>query len=226
MHPSWGMWNIPERDLGLLRDYLLPGKDLIELGCGQGHNAVGFAEHELNVLGVDVSREQLSRAIGHPGVKYVLSPAERIPAQDGSVDIVTSDHGAFDYSPPKLLLQEVARVLKPGGVLAFCTFSPIAYTCFDQGSGTLGERLVNDYPSNLFYYDGSITSSQMSYSSWVTMIHSFGFSILRLEELLAPSGSPSYFNELVSAEWGTRWPLEIAWLIQKNAESRDMVPVP
>jgi SAM-dependent methyltransferase len=216
IHPSWGMWSIPEQALGLLGEYLTPGKHLVEMGCGQGYNAVGFAKHDIEVLAVDVSTEQLSRAIKDPRVRYVLSPAERVPTPDASIDIVTSDHGAFDYSPPQLLLKEAYRILRPGGVSAICTISPLAYTCFDAAKGKVSECLVNDYPNNSIYYDGTVTSSQLSYSQWVKAIQCAGFSILRLEELLAPPGSSAYFNDLVTAEWGCRWPLEIAWVIRKT----------
>ncbi|MFO1540732.1 MAG: hypothetical protein ACKOTZ_09890 [Chloroflexota bacterium] len=33
--PSWGIWGIPDADLGLLAD--VAGRDVIELGCGTGY---------------------------------------------------------------------------------------------------------------------------------------------------------------------------------------------
>ena len=32
-HPTWGIWSVPESQIGMLPDDLM-GKDVIELGCG------------------------------------------------------------------------------------------------------------------------------------------------------------------------------------------------
>src|SRR5437660_3859619 len=74
MHPSWGIWHIPEANLGLLTNELRPGRQLVDLGCGPGHDAVAFAQYGVDVLAVDISMEQINRAIQHPRVKYTLAP--------------------------------------------------------------------------------------------------------------------------------------------------------
>ena len=49
---------------------------------------------------------------------WVRADALRLPFRDGSVDVVTSSLGLVVVTPLTQVLEEVARVLRPGGVLA------------------------------------------------------------------------------------------------------------
>ena len=55
------------------------------------------------------------------GVDFPLihASAEEIPLPDASFDVVFSDHGALSWADPHVVVPEVARVLRPGGILAF-----------------------------------------------------------------------------------------------------------
>lgn len=216
MHPSWGFWHIPEATLGLLAGELEPGRSLVDLGCGPGHDATGYAQRGLNVLAVDVSKEQLARAVPHPRVTYRLAAGERLPVPDGSLDIAVSDHGAFDHSPAPLLLAELRRALKPRAPLVVCTYSPLAYACYDRESRKIGPRLLNGYPSNDVRFDGKLVTSELSYGQWIKSFRQSGFSVERLEELMPEPGARCYFDELVGTAWGARWPLEIAWVVRRD----------
>jgi SAM-dependent methyltransferase len=44
VEPSWGEWGVPESELRLLPDEL-PGRDVIELGCGTGYVSAWLAPH-------------------------------------------------------------------------------------------------------------------------------------------------------------------------------------
>lgn len=216
MHPSWGIWHIPETRLGLLAGELMPERKLVDLGCGPGHDSVAFAQYGVNVLAVDISREQLGRAIQHHRVTYALAAAERLPVADESIDIAVSDHGAFDHSPAPLLLAELRRALKPNAVLVVCTYSPLAFVCYDRQSGRIKANLLNDYPSNHMKFDGKLVTSELSYAEWIRVFRKFGFVVERLEELRPDADALCYFDELVDIEWAFRWPCDIAWVVRKK----------
>jgi SAM-dependent methyltransferase len=58
--PWWGMWHVPESELGLLPD--VSGKDVIELGCGTAYWSAWLARRGAQVVGLDNSERQLATA--------------------------------------------------------------------------------------------------------------------------------------------------------------------
>lgn len=92
-------------------------KRMIDFGCGTGF-VINLA-HDLfeEVVGVDITQEMMARVDLSPGnIRLVEALAEATPFEDNHFDFATAysfmDH-LFDY---KIFLQEVYRVLKPGGV--------------------------------------------------------------------------------------------------------------
>ncbi|WP_406234076.1 SAM-dependent methyltransferase [Nocardia sp. NBC_01009] len=104
---------------------LTPGSAL-DLGCGEGGDAIWLAGHGWRVTAVDVSATALRRAAGHAqdaGVGDRIVWAEHDLAQsfpDGSFDLVTAQ---FFHSPVAQadertdVLRRAAAAVSPGGVL-------------------------------------------------------------------------------------------------------------
>ena len=103
-----------------------PGETVLDLGCGAGVDSALAARRvgpTGRVLGVDVTVEMVEKArtnaaaVGVANVAFHHGEADRLPAADGSVDLVISN-GVFNLclDKPKVLA-EVYRVLKPGGRL-------------------------------------------------------------------------------------------------------------
>ena len=59
--PDWGIWGVPERDVGMLPADL-DGCDAIELGCGTGYVSSWLARRGARVTGIDNSARQLATA--------------------------------------------------------------------------------------------------------------------------------------------------------------------
>jgi SAM-dependent methyltransferase len=93
-----------------------------DVGTGSGQAAVALAEHFKRVIATDPSQKQLDAAVPHPKVTYQQGPAERLPAEKGSVDLLTAAQ-AFHWFKREEFFKEADRVLKPGGVLALWTYS-------------------------------------------------------------------------------------------------------
>ena len=56
--PSWGIWSIPESEVGFLSE--VEGLDVVELGCGTGYVSSWVARRDGRPVGVDPSTEQLT----------------------------------------------------------------------------------------------------------------------------------------------------------------------
>lgn len=105
----------------------LTGKTLLDVGCGDGHNAVMFARMGARVTGLDVSpgAVELARRRAHVnGVSalttFICSPVETADIAPDSFDIVWADailHHVLDDL--ELVLCHLARWTRPAGLLMF-----------------------------------------------------------------------------------------------------------
>lgn len=105
-----------------------PGESLLDLGCGAGLDLYLYAQKmgpTGELIGLDLSEPMLSKAranltsLGITNVTWLQAPADAIPLPDNSVDLVTAN-GIYNLSPDKdAVMEEVARVLKPGGRTIF-----------------------------------------------------------------------------------------------------------
>lgn len=103
-----------------------PGESVLDIGCGAGIDTfiaakkVGPTGH---VIGVDMTDAMLDKArkaqneIGCSQVRFDYGIIEELPVSDSWADVIISN-GAFNLAPDKeRVLQEMHRVLKPGGRL-------------------------------------------------------------------------------------------------------------
>ncbi len=101
-----------------------PGR-LLDVGCGTGAHTAAFAEHGWQVLGVDISGDQL-RLARERGLEVVQGDAAELSFDDASFDAVVSMWTHTDVDDFSALLREVARVLRPGGPFVYVG----AHPCF------------------------------------------------------------------------------------------------
>ncbi|KAK7893665.1 hypothetical protein WMY93_022817 [Mugilogobius chulae] len=92
----------------------LPAKLALDVGCGSGQGTVLLAPFFNQVVGTDISPPSWSRPR--------QCPAEELPFDSGTVDLVTSMTAAHWFDRPRFL-EEVNRVLRPGGCLALLTYA-------------------------------------------------------------------------------------------------------
>jgi SAM-dependent methyltransferase len=100
-------------------DWLLPpgAQRVLDLGAGTGKLTRQLRERGLEVVAVEPSdgmREQLTRSVRD--VPVLAGSAEKIPLEDGSVDVVLVAQ-AWHWVDPGRAVPEVARVLAGGGEL-------------------------------------------------------------------------------------------------------------
>lgn len=96
---------------------IAPGRTVVDLAAGTGKLTRLLAATGADLIAiepVDAMRDQLVQAC--PGVDAISGTAESIPLPDRSVDALTVAQ-AFHWFDPAAALAEIARVLRPGGVL-------------------------------------------------------------------------------------------------------------
>jgi SAM-dependent methyltransferase len=143
--PSWGVWGLPESEVGMLTG--VAGKDVLEDGCGTAYVSAWIARSGGRPIGIDNSPAQLATArrfqIEHDlDFPLVHTIAERLPFADGSFDVVISEYGAAIWSDPYRWVPEASRVLRPGGELVFLGNSTLLMMCVPDYEGTSADRTL------------------------------------------------------------------------------------
>lgn len=95
-----------------------PVRTVLDLGCGSGPMSRELAAQGRTVIGIDNSPAELKLARERGPGPWVLGDIRRLPFADNSIDAVTSAVGLVVVPNLQDVLSEVARVLRPGGVLA------------------------------------------------------------------------------------------------------------
>lgn len=107
---------------------LQPGERVVDVGSGAGFDsfvAAGQVGPGGQVVGVDMTQEMLAKSretaalLGLAHVSFVEGLAEQLPVDDGWADVVISNGVINLCADKRAVLEEVARVLRPGGRLQF-----------------------------------------------------------------------------------------------------------
>jgi len=96
-----------------------PGDRVLDACCGTGDLAIAAAAAGGRVTGIDFSEPMLQRArVKAPDIEWVAGDALALSFADGSFDAATVGFGVRNLSELDKGLQELRRVLRPGGRLA------------------------------------------------------------------------------------------------------------
>jgi len=101
-------------------------KAVLDIGCGAGFlsNAIALEKH--HVHGIDMSEESLAIARKYDTTKtaqYQSANAYSLPFENNSFDVVCAIDFLEHVEEPEKVIAEASRVLRPGGIFFFHTFS-------------------------------------------------------------------------------------------------------
>ncbi|MBD2568665.1 class I SAM-dependent methyltransferase [Anabaena lutea] len=137
---------------------------ILDLCCGSGQATQFLVNSSQNVTGLDASPLSLQRARKNvPNATYVEAFAEDMPFADNLFDVVHTSAALHEMHPEQLrkIIQQVYRVLKPGGVFTLVDFHPPTNPLFWPGlsvffwlfeTQTAWELLKTDLPGLLREY--------------------------------------------------------------------------
>lgn len=105
------------------------GDEVLDVACGTGNAALRAAGKGAHVVGADLTPELLAQARERAeaaglGVEWVEADAEALPFEDESFDVVLSTFGCMFAPRHEVAAGEIARVLRPGGRIAICSWTP------------------------------------------------------------------------------------------------------
>jgi SAM-dependent methyltransferase len=216
---AWGVWQMPESQLQVLGD--VAGRDVLELGCGAAQWSIALAQLGARVTGLDVSAQQLEHAralMARAAVEFPLvhASAEATPFADGSFDIVFCDYGAMTFTDPYRSVPEAARLLRPAGLLAFSTATPILELAWPVSEEHPAERLVAGYwDMHRIEVPGETIVFMLRYGEWIRLFREHGLLVEDLLELRPPADATSTYRDASDLAWARRWPMEQIWRVRR-----------
>ncbi|HUR43556.1 MAG TPA: bifunctional 2-polyprenyl-6-hydroxyphenol methylase/3-demethylubiquinol 3-O-methyltransferase UbiG [Aestuariivirga sp.] len=126
-----------------------PGKNVLDLGCGGGFMSEALARRGAIVTGVDPAGAAIAIAARHAAsqhlpVRYLVAAGESLPLPSQSMDYVVCVDVLEHVGDVGTVLNEVARVLRPGGLFLFDTINRTRLAVFVMIF--LGERVLRLLP--------------------------------------------------------------------------------
>ncbi|CAL1266724.1 unnamed protein product [Larinioides sclopetarius] len=126
----------------------------VDVGCGNGQSTVILAPYFKRVHGSDVSEAQIEQAKATrslPNVTYAASPAEKLPFEDGTVQLLTAAT-ALHWFDLDTFLPEARRVLCANGVMAVYGYLNMKPLLDDPAKAVEVDELYIEYEKALESY--------------------------------------------------------------------------
>jgi ubiquinone/menaquinone biosynthesis C-methylase UbiE len=141
---------LSETEEEIAKRHLTRGQRLLDVGCGTGREAFGFAARGLTVIGVDTcapeiafAREEAARRGGE--VRFLEGDLEELTLDAGSFDVAFLASEVYATIPGRerrvAALRLCARFVRPGGLVIVAAFT--------AQHMTLGGRILLDAPRRL-----------------------------------------------------------------------------
>ncbi len=188
----WGPEGLTEDAAGILGP--VAGRDVLEVGSGAGQCSRWVCARGGRAVGLDLSYRQLqhSRRIDAATgvvVPSVLGTATSLPFADTAFDVVFSAFGALQFvSDIGLAVEEIGRVLRPGGRFAFSITHPTRWM-FPDDPTEAGLTASASYWDRTPYVEVDDATGRAGYvehhrtlGDWVALLAGAGFVITDLRE--------------------------------------------
>jgi demethylmenaquinone methyltransferase / 2-methoxy-6-polyprenyl-1,4-benzoquinol methylase len=111
--------------------HAVPGEKVLDLAAGTGTSSEPLADAGVRVVPCDISTGML--AVGkqrRPDLPFTAGDATALPFADDSFDAVTISFGLRNVVDTVGALEEMRRVVRPGGRLVVCEFSTPSWKPF------------------------------------------------------------------------------------------------
>jgi len=109
------------RKVAVAKATILPGKLAADIGAGTGFITEELIQNRLKVIAIDRSEamlEEMKKKFGgFDSVEYRIGEFNNLPIQNETVDYVFANMYLHHVDLPQVAIDEMARILKPGGKL-------------------------------------------------------------------------------------------------------------
>ena len=194
-------WRTVENSAAYLVPALRPGLDVLDVGCGPGTITVDLAARVApgRVTGIDVSADPLDEARAAAAragmdVAFAVGDVYALDWPDASFDVVHAHQVLQHLTDPVAALREMARVCRPGGVLAVREVDYGAFLTFPADPGL--DRWLDLY-HRVARANGAEPDAGRRLLAWA---HAAG-----LHDAVATASTYCYASQEERQWWGRSW---------------------
>jgi GT2 family glycosyltransferase/SAM-dependent methyltransferase len=112
------------------------GKTVLDIACGEGYGSKLLTSVAASVVGIDIDEASVARAVlayGSDSMRFLAGRADAIPLPDASIDVAVSFETVEHMAEQAAFIGELARVLRPGGVLVMSSPDRFVYDRVNDG---------------------------------------------------------------------------------------------
>jgi ubiquinone/menaquinone biosynthesis C-methylase UbiE len=172
------------------------GKRVIDAACGEGYGTALLARHAAHVTGVDISAEAIAHArrryASLANAEFIEASCTALPLADASVDVAISFETIEHIAAQAEFVSELARVLKPEGVLVLSCPNKLEYS--DKRGFTNEFHVRELYRGEL----QALVAARLPQIAWYGQRPSF-FSVIAPESMGAYAASEGQLVEIDEA---------------------------
>ncbi len=176
------------------------GLRVLDVGCGEGRFCRKLRDAGAVATGIDPTPRLLAAARSRDGAgEYVEGVAESLPFPDSAFDVVVSYVVLLDVPDYRTAIDEMSRVMKPGGRLVYANLNSISSTAIKGWAKGTNDELLHMPVDNYTFEWGAIVGwrgiSIVNYHRPMSdYMQAFLDASLRLERFLEPIPSPEQIN--------------------------------
>lgn len=199
------------------------GRVVLDVACGEGYGSALLARTAKGVIGVDISAEAIAHARkaygGLANLRFECAPCTALPLSAESVDVAVTFETVEHIAEQEQFLDELARVLRPGGVLVL--------SCPNRHEYRDRRNFENPFHVKELYRDelASLVAKRFAHSVWFGQRPSF-FSVIAPESARAPGGELFEVAEADPSEAASKLDHPLYFMIAASLEAEALARVP
>src|SRR5215471_2343844 len=182
----------------------------LDVGCGEGRFCRMLKARHIPVVGIDPTQALLAQATKRdPSGDYLLASAEALPFADADFDLVISYLTLIDIADFRAALREMARVLKPGGILLIANLNSFITSCptgwiMDSDGRYLHyavDRYLDEFSEWVEWSDIRLKQWHRPLTSYMGELLAHGLTLTYFDEPQPQSGDVDQHRRFRRAPW-------------------------
>ena len=185
-----------------------PGKRTVDIGCGEGRLTRHLKQLGHAVVGIDSSPSLVAAAREmDPSMAIVLANAASIPLRDKCADLAVAFMSLHDVDAMAAAVNEIARILVPGGRLCAAIVHPINSSGRFEASAADARFIIQgDYLGGFRYSQPEERGGlSMTFHSQHRPLEAYFVALEEAGLLVEALREPRVPDEAVSSPAGRRW---------------------